>query len=231
MSIRRLRRIVNYYVRRDTRRIIEVGGGNSTLLLATAARQNASEGFPCDLVSIEPNPAPFLQNGVPGLTQLIAGPIQKAPLELFRTLRANDILFVDSSHVVSVDSDVVYVCLRVLPELAPGVIVHFHDIFAPLDYPEKFVRTNLCFWNEQYMLEAFLSFNSDFRVLWSSSAMQQFRPDVLRQSFPAWDESFARMPSSLKQFVPTRDGRRVWPCSLWIARNLEVAERSLAQAA
>ncbi|HEV2326985.1 MAG TPA: class I SAM-dependent methyltransferase [Terracidiphilus sp.] len=220
------------FVRRNKpRRMIEVGSGNSTLLLATAARKNAAEGSPCDFISIEPNPAPFLQDGVPGLTQLIAGPVQKAPLELFRTLRANDILFIDSSHVVSIDSDVVYVCLRVLPELAPGVIVHFHDIFAPLDYPEKFVRTNLCFWNEQYMLEAFLSFNSAFRILWSSSAMQQFRPDVLRESFPAWDESFARMPSSLQAFVPSRDGKRVWPCSLWITRTFEFAERSLARAA
>jgi hypothetical protein len=220
------------FVRRNKpRRIIEVGSGNSTLLLAAAVRKNNDEGFPCDLISIEPNPAPFLQDGVPGLAQLIAGPVQNAPLELFRTLRANDILFIDSSHVVSIDSDVVYMCLRVLPELAPGVLVHFHDIFAPLDYPEKFVRTNLCFWNEQYMLEAFLAFNSAFRILWASSAMQQYRPDVLRSAFPSWEESFARLPSSLKQFVPSRDGHRVWPCSFWMARSFEVAERALPSAA
>jgi hypothetical protein len=213
------------------RRIIEVGSGNSTLLLATAVRRNAAEGFPCDLISIEPHPAPFLQDGVPGLTQLIAGPVQSAPIELFRTLRANDVLFIDSSHVVSIDSDVVYVCLRVLPELAPGVIVHFHDIFAPLEYPEKFVRTNLCFWGEQYMLEAFLAFNSAFRILWASSAMQQFRPDELRAAFPSWEGSFARLPASLKQFVPSRDGNRVWPCSFWMARNFEFADRALAPAA
>ncbi len=220
------------FVRRGKpRRIIEVGSGNSTLLLAAAVRKNAAEGSPCDLISIEPHPAPFLLDGLPGLAQLIAGPVQKAPLELFRTLRANDILFIDSSHVVSIESDVVYICLRVLPELAPGVLVHFHDIFAPLDYPEKFVKTNLCFWNEQYLLEAFLAFNSAFRVLWASSAMQQFRPDALREAFPAWDASFARMPSALKAFVPSRDGNRVWPCSLWFARNFEFGERSLTSAA
>jgi hypothetical protein len=203
------------------RRIVEVGSGNSTLLMAAALRRNADEGHPCDLISIEPHPPAFLQDGVPGLTQLIAGPVQDAPIELFRTLRAHDILFIDSSHVVSIDSDVVYVCLRVLPELAPGVIVHFHDIFAPLDYPEKFVKTNLCFWGEQYMLEAFLAFNSAFRILWASSAMQQFRPDVLRAAFPSWNGSFARVPPSLKGFVPSRDGNRVWPCSLWITRTAE----------
>lgn len=204
-------------------RVIEVGSGNSTLLLAAALRRNKNEGHSSNLISIEPNPPAFLQDGLPGLTQLIAGPVQKAPIELFRTLRANDILFIDSSHVVSIDSDVVYVCLRILPELAPGVIVHFHDIFAPLDYPEKFVKTNLCFWGEQYLLEAFLTFNSAFRVLWASSAMQQFQPDLLRTAFPAWEESFARMPDSLKTFVPSLDGHRVWPCSFWIARTPECA--------
>ena len=201
------------------RRIIEVGSGNTTLLLAAAVRKNAAEGSACDLISIARGPEPLVQNGVPGLTQVINGKVQNAPVELFHTLRANDILFIDSSHVVSTDSDVVFLLLRVLPELAPGVIVHFHDIFAPLDYPEKFVKSNLCFWNEQYMLEAFLQFNSAFRILWASSAMQQFRPDLLRSAFPAWEGSFTRMPNAKKQFVPTRDGKRVWPCSFWIVRE------------
>ena len=116
-------------------------------------------------------------------------PVQKVPLSVFKELEAGDILFIDSSHVVSIDSDVLFECLRILPELAPGVLIHFHDIFTPLDYPEKFVKTNLCFWGEQYMLEAFLSFNSAFRVVWSSSAMQQFHPEVLREAFPAGREA------------------------------------------
>ena len=126
--------------------------------------------------------------------------MQQVPLELFRTLEENDILFIDSSHVVSMDSDVVHECLRILPTIAPGVLIHFHDIFTPLDYPEKFVMTNLCFWGEQYLLEAFLSFNSAFEVIWASSAMQQFHPDVLRDAFPLWEGSFAKIPESLKGF-------------------------------
>lgn len=201
------------------RRIIEVGSGNSTLVLATALRRNTAEGYAGELISIDPEPAWFLKEGVPGLTQLIEGPVQQVPLDVFRTLRANDILFIDSSHVVSMDSDVLYECLRILPELAPGVLVHFHDIFTPLDYPEKFVMTNLCFWGEQYLLEAFLAFNSAFRVVWSASAMQQFHPEVLRQAFPGWEGSFTRMPEELKVFAPTLDGQNVWPCSFWIARG------------
>lgn len=204
---------------RKPRRVVEVGAGNTTLVLGAALARNARDGFPGDLTSIEPHPAAFLRQGVPGLTRLIERPVQQVPLELFRSLRENDLLFIDSSHVVSMDSDVLFECLRILPELAPGVLVHFHDIFTPLDYPEKFVMKNLCFWGEQYLLEAFLAFNSAFRVMWSGSAMQQFHADVLRKAFPAWEGSFARMPEELKPFAPTTDGRNVWPCSFWIART------------
>ncbi len=204
---------------RKPNRIIEIGSGNTTLVMAAALRKNAEEGHPGELISIEPYPAPYLKEGLAGLTELIEKPVQQVPLDLFRTLQHNDILFIDSSHVVSMDSDVLYEVLRILPEIAPGVLIHFHDIFTPLDYPEKFVMTNLCFWGEQYMLEAFLSFNCAFRVVWSSSAMQQFHPDVLRQAFPQWVGSFDRMPAELRVFAPTLDETNVWPCSFWIARS------------
>lgn len=204
---------------RKPKRIIEIGSGNTTLVLAAALRRNAEDGEPGELISIEPHPAPYLKEGLAGLTELMEKPVQQVPLDLFRTLQHNDILFIDSSHVVSMDSDVLYEVLRILPEIAPGVLIHFHDIFTPLDYPEKFVMTNLCFWGEQYMLEAFLSFNCAFRVVWASSAMQQFHPEVLRQAFPGWVGSFARMPAELKVFAPTLDNNNVWPCSFWVARS------------
>lgn len=204
---------------RKPKRIVEVGSGNTTLLLAAAVRRNSTEGFPTEFVAVEPYPPPYLQNGLPGLTQLIPTCVQQTSLGLFRSLEANDILFIDSSHVVSMDSDVLHEILHILPQLAPGVLVHFHDIFAPLDYPEKFVKTNLCFWGEQYMLESFLSFNWAFKVLWAGSAMQRFHPMALHEAFPAWEGSFQRMPASLKVFVPTLDGKNVWPCSFWIERT------------
>ncbi len=200
------------------KRIVEIGSGNTTLLLSAALNKNTSLGFPGEMISIEPEPAPFLRDGVPRLAQLIEKPVQQVPLDLFRNLRAHDILFIDSSHVVSMDSDVLHECLRILPELAPGVLIHFHDIFTPLDYPKKFVMTNLCFWGEQYLLEAFLSYNSAFKVVWSGSAMQQFHLDVLRRAFPTWQGSFARMPGDLKVFAPSLDDNNVWPCSFWITR-------------
>lgn len=208
------------FVRRyKPKRIIEIGSGNSTLVLGKALQRNERDGHPGELISIEPNPAPFLKTGVPGLTQLIEKQVQQVPMELFGTLRANDILFIDSSHVVSMDSDVIHECLRILPELAPGVLVHFHDVFTPLDYPKQFVMKNLCFWGEQYLLEAFLAFNSAFKVMWASSAMQQFHPEVLLNAFPEWKGSYERMPTDLKTFSPTLNGSEVWPCSFWIMRE------------
>lgn len=204
---------------RKPQRVIEIGSGNTTLVLAEALRRNAKEESPCDLISIEPHPPAYLKDGLDGLTRLIEKPVQEVPIELFQSLGPGDILFIDSSHVVSMDSDVLYECLRILPAIAPGVAIHFHDIFTPLDYPEKFVKTNLCFWGEQYLLEAFLSFNCIFRPIWSASAMQRFHPEVLSAAFPAWEGSYARMPEELKLFAPTLDERNVWPCSFWIERS------------
>jgi hypothetical protein len=201
------------------RRVIEVGGGNTTRLMATALRKNEEEGSRGELISIDPNPDPVLVDGFPGLTQLIARPVQTVPMQLFESLQSGDILFIDSSHVVSVGSDVIHLYLRILPQLKPGVIVHIHDIFLPAEYPEKFVMNNLCFWGEQYLLEAFLSYNRAFRVLWASSSIQFLCRDVLERYFPAWTGSFSRMPSKLKMFTPTLDNNNVWPCSFWMART------------
>lgn len=203
---------------RKPKRIIEIGSGNSTLVMATAIRRNEMEGAPCELTSIEPHPAPFLKDGLNGLHELIEKPVQEVSLEVFRRLGPGDILFIDSSHVVSMDSDVLYEILKIVPQVRKGVLIHFHDIFTPLDYPEKFVMTNLCFWGEQYLLESFLQFNCSFNVVWASSAMQQFHPEVLETAFPGWRGSFDRMPHELKVFAPTLDNKSVMPCSFWIER-------------
>jgi len=201
------------------KRVIEVGGGNSTRLLASALRRNAEEGSPGELVTIEPEPDEQLRNGFPGFTKLIRMRVQEMLAAYFDQLEAGDILFLDSTHVVSLGSDVVYEILEVLPRLKPGVLVHFHDIFMPAEYPEKFVKQNLCFWGEQYMLQAFLCGNRSFRVVWASSMMQLAYPKILREIFPQWQGSFKRMPERLKTFVPSFDGQNVWPCSLWLERR------------
>ena len=202
------------------RRIVEIGSGYSTRLLATAMQRNREQfGVSGELVSIEPHPDPVLLQGFPGLTRVIPSQVQHAGIDIAALLGPGDILFIDSSHVVAVGSDVVYEFLDVLPRLSSGVFVHVHDIFLPADYPRETVLNGLCFWSEQYLLQAFLSFNRDFDVLWASSAMNLRYGNELAQVFPRWNESYESMPMEKRQFIPTPDGKRVWPSSFWMQRH------------
>ena len=89
-------------------------------------------------------------------------------MERFTSLGAADVLFIDSSHVAKVGSDVVLLVTSVLPRLRKGVVIHFHDIFWPFEYPEDWIRGGRA-WNEDYILKAFLQFNNSFRVLFFNS--------------------------------------------------------------
>jgi len=96
--------------------------------------------------------------------------------------------------------------------------VHAHDIFTPSDYPRENVLNKMCFWSEQYMLQSFLSLNQSFEVLWGSSAMQAFHPDILEEYFSKWSTNYANVPQDKRRFVPTIDGKRTWPSSFWFRR-------------
>lgn len=114
------------------KRILEVGSGNSTYLSAQAILKNKEEnGHECELIVVEPYPNNVLKTGFPGLSELIPAKIQDIPLAEFSKLEENDILFIDSSHVLKIGSDVQYEYLEILPRLNKGVIVHIHDIFLP----------------------------------------------------------------------------------------------------
>jgi predicted O-methyltransferase YrrM len=139
-------------------RVIEVGCGYSTNATLAAIERNGTG----ELITIEP----FEQERMP-VRPAYTVPVQEVPLDLFTTLSENDVLFIDSSHVAKTGSDVNHLFLNVLPALAPGVVVHVHDIFLPDDYPADWVRERHRFWNEQYLLHAFLAFNSEWRVLLS----------------------------------------------------------------
>jgi predicted O-methyltransferase YrrM len=169
------------------RRMIEIGSGFSTLLAAKALLKNEEEGAPtCDYVACDPYADERIRGGVPGLSRLIASPVQGVPTEAFERLEKNDILFIDSSHVLRIGSDVQYEFLEVLPRLRPGVYVHIHDIFLPAEYPEAWVRREHRFWTEQYLLQAFLTFNRAFEVIWAGSYMHLHHPDELRAAFASY---------------------------------------------
>ena len=201
------------------RRIIEIGSGFSTRAMAEALRVNSElHSIAGELISIDPYPERLPLNALGSQITLVPEYVQQLDLGLFETLHAGDILFIDSSHVVSVGSDVVQEYLQILPRLKPGVLVHVHDIFLPSDYPRSAVLENLWFWSEQYLLQAFLSFNHEFEILWSASGMQLSHASVLDQCFPNWSNSYANIPPSRRRFIPTADGNRVWPSSFWMRR-------------
>ena len=144
------------------RRIIEVGSGFSSLVFGQAAAKNKSSALIC----IDPFPHEFRKsNGIPALQSLIEKKVQDVDLEFFSQLESGDILFIDSSHTVKIGGDVNYLFLEVLPRLKAGVIVHVHDIFFPFEYRRDWVLEEFRFWTEQYLLQAFLIFNSEFEVL------------------------------------------------------------------
>lgn len=154
------------------RTIIEVGSGNSTLVSTRACLMNKKENDNITkLISIEPYPCEILKKDVPGLSELIIKRVEEVDGDLFSKLHENDILFIDSTHVVRVGGDVNFLYLEVLPKLQKGVIIHVHDIFFPYHYPKDWVIKKQLFWNEQYLLQAFLMFNDYFEVLWCCSYM------------------------------------------------------------
>ena len=113
------------------------------------------------LTCVEPYPEPRL-NGTQLDIELIPKRVEEMDPDFFSCLRANDILFIDSSRTVKFGSDVCFEFLEILPHIAPGVWVHVHDIFFPHDYPAEWLINRRLALNEQYLLEAFLSFNTNF---------------------------------------------------------------------
>jgi predicted O-methyltransferase YrrM len=165
------------------RRVFEIGSGNSTLMVRRSIARNSEEesNYSCKHVCIEPFEAPWLdQSGVVVLRQRV----EDVDRALFRELRENDLLFIDSSHVIRPQGDVLFEYLEILPSLHPGVIVHIHDIFSPRDYPREWVIDRLRLWNEQYLLEAFLSQNDSWRVIGALNLLHHSHFDSLKRVCP-----------------------------------------------
>jgi hypothetical protein len=159
------------------RRIIEVGSGYSSLLIADVNRRWFESGM--HVTCIEPYPRTFLKNRIDGLSRLIEGKVQGVPLGEFASLAAGDILFIDSSHVSKTGSDVNRLYFDVLPALAPGVHIHIHDIFLPHEYPQPWVIDENRSWNEQYLVRALLIYSSGFRVEFGCAYAFHTFPDLV----------------------------------------------------
>lgn len=189
-------------------KIVEVGSGFSTLLAAQAIRRNRDEdpAYRGELIAIDPYRPRILRGNLPELSRLIQKPVQQIDLAELTDLAPNDILFIDSSHVLRIGSDVHYEYLELLPRLPSGVLIHVHDIFFPAEYPREWVLGKHRFWNEQYLLQAFLAFNEAFEILWAGSYLHHRHPERLAAAFRSYrpDENW--------------QGRRWRPGSLWMRR-------------
>jgi len=152
--------------------VAEVGSGNSSLLLRAALTRNATG----RLVCIDPHPrVPVGAVADAYLSRLV----QAVTLDWFQALPPDAILFIDSSHLAGTGSDVNYLLLDVLPALAPGVLVHVHDVYLPDDYPVSWNIERNFNYSEQYLLQALLCFSSGFRVRWPGRWALQNRAAAL----------------------------------------------------
>jgi predicted O-methyltransferase YrrM len=165
------------------KKIIEIGSGNSTLIALEAINKNKSEDstYKCELICIEPFEMNWLESlGVTVIRKLV----EDIEVDFFKQLNKNDILFIDSSHVIRPQGDVLYEYLSILPALNAGVIIHIHDITTPSDYPYEWVIEDARFWNEQYLLESFLSCNNSFEILCSLAYLRNKFSSDFFQAFP-----------------------------------------------
>jgi hypothetical protein len=173
------------------RRIVELGSGYSTLVMAAAVTCNEAEGHPCRFEAFNPHPYPLDLRAarLPGLTAHHKVGAEALSNEVGASLGDGDVLFVDTSHIVRIGGDTVAIVLEHLPRLAPGVVVHFHDVFLPWDYPRSWVESFEAFsYAEQYLLQAFLTFNERFRVLCAAYALARADPGRLRATIPSVQE-------------------------------------------
>lgn len=186
--------------------IIEIGSGNSSLIISSALLRNQADGISCDYIIIDPYPSLEIETSLPGLTKIIKQQVEITDTSYFDRLQENDILFIDSGHTVRTGSDVNFLFLEILPRLAPGVIVHIHDIALPYEYPEVYFTNPgfRMFWTEAYLLQAFLSFNSGFEVL---MAMNYLMVDKKKE----FCEAFIH-------YAP--DKQKAISGSFWIRRNI-----------
>lgn len=180
-------------------RVVELGSGSSSLVIAEALDRNARDSKRCEYRVFDPFPNPALEQPLGRVATTARLKATEVPLSAFEALDDGDVLFVDTTHTVKIGSDVNYIVLDVLPLLRPGVLVHFHDIFLPWEYPRRWVEGKR-YWAEQYLLQAFLAFNTDFDVLFGAQAVARAFPAELGSLIPSF-------------------GPGVSPGALWIRRS------------
>jgi len=191
-------------------RILEIGGGVTTAVMARAAARNAEEGRPrARITTVEPSPRERLrrQDGV----EVIGAVAQEAPRELFDELGEGDLLFVDSSHAVRTGSELAQLYLERIPALAPGVTIHVHDIYLPYLYAPSLFQEPFDP-QETTFVAALLQGNSSLDVLCCESALHHDRQERLGALLPDY------RPQPMREGVAEPGAAGHFPSSLWLVK-------------
>jgi hypothetical protein len=166
------------------RKVVEIGSGFSSC--ATLDINELLFNGSLELTFIEPYPdllISLIKEEDKNKIKVIPKRLQDVGLNEFEMLEANDVLFIDSTHVSKINSDVNRIFFAILPMLSPGVHIHFHDVFFPFEYPRDWIYEGRA-WNEIYMLRAFLQFNSKFRIVLMNTFMEHFHGPFFREKMP-----------------------------------------------
>ena len=176
-------------------RLIEIGCGFSSLLMMDVNDHFLDHNLDVTFIDPRPDGVLCLLTPLDPYRECVQGRrSQEVPAETFQQLQRGDILSLETSHVAKTGSDVCDILFRILPSLAPGVLVHVHDVFYPFEYPEAWVVQDNRSWNEAYFLRAFLEFNDRFRVLFFNDLMARKYPAQMSAAFPGTEDTH---PSSL----------------------------------
>ncbi len=126
---------------------MEVGSGNSTKFARKAIIDHNLDTI---IVSIDPCPRAEVDKLC---DEHIRKPVEEINIQIFDRLDTNDILYIDNSHRVFMNSDATTIFLDVFPRLKPGVLVEIHDVTLPYDYATEWINR---YYSEQYLLAAYI---------------------------------------------------------------------------
>jgi len=166
------------------RRMIEIGSGFSScvtldtneLFMDSSMKTTFIEPYPDLLLSL-------IKENDKNKIKIIPQRLQDVSLNAFEALESNDILFIDSTHVSKINSDVNRIFFEILPALSSGIYIHFHDVFFPFEYSKAWIYEGRA-WNEAYLLRSFLQYNSEFRVVLMNTFIRHFHESFFREKMP-----------------------------------------------
>jgi hypothetical protein len=162
---------------RRPKRVVQIGCGVSTAVILLAAEH---AGYAPKVLCVDPFPTDYLERlAASGAIDLLARPVEALGWEPLLKLGADDLFFVDSTHTLGPAGEVSRIILEMLPRLDGGVLVHFHDIYFPYDYPTDILEGALFFSHESPLLHAFLVNNPRFEIVASLSMLHHQRPTQL----------------------------------------------------